>query len=95
MVRISSDAVALLEASRREQGIPESQGVRVYGEVDNEVGLQVRLAFAEDPRQGEEVIEQDGTEFYIAPEVVEPLQDAVVDVAEEDRSQLVLRPEEG
>lgn len=94
MVRISSGAVALLEESRREQGIPESQGVRVYGEFDSEVGLQVRLAFTEDPRQGEEVIEQDGTEFYIAPEVVEPLQGAVVDVADEDGSQLVLRPEE-
>lgn len=93
MVRISSGAVALLEESRREKGIPDDQGIRVYGELDAVEGMQVRLAFADNPVEGEEVIEQDGTEFYIAPEVVEPLRDTVVDVVDEGSPQLVLRPE--
>lgn len=94
MVRISSGAVALLEQNRRDKGIPDEQGIRVYGEMDAVEGMQVRLAFAEDPLEGEEVIEQDGTQFFIAPEVVEPLRDTVVDVVDEGTPQLVLRPEE-
>jgi len=93
MVRISTNAIALMEKSRRQQGIPESQGVRIYGEDDGAGGLRVRLTFAEDPDEGDELLEEQGTEFYVAPEVMVPLQDTIIDVADEDSEQFALRPD--
>lgn len=94
MVRVSTTAVALLEESRRSQGIPESHGVRVYGEENQQGGMDVRLAFTDDPEDGDHTVEEHGTEFFIAPEVVQPLEDSVIDVAGEDSQQLTLRQAE-
>ena len=83
-----------MEESRRIQGVPESQGVRIFGEEDGTGGLQVRLTFTEDPLEGDDVIEEQGVEFYVAPEVKEPLEDSIIDVAEEDTGRLAIRPED-
>jgi Fe-S cluster assembly iron-binding protein IscA len=49
------------------------------------------LTFAEAPAEDDEVTEQEGTLIFIAPEVVEPLASAALDVQDTpDGAQLVL-----
>ncbi len=91
MVRVSTTAVALLEESRRDQGIPDSHGVRVFGEENQQGGVNIRLAFTDDPEEEDHRLEEHGTAFFIAPEVLQPLEDSVIDVAGEDSQRLILR----
>lgn len=92
MLQISDGAVRLLQETRSEQGVPESYGLRVFGRSDQTGGIQVHLTFTEEPEEGDQVIEQAGTELYLAPEVAEPLDNAVLDVADEEAGpELVLR----
>ena len=44
-----------------------------------------RLGFVEEPLAGDGVTEMDGTRVFVAPEAVEPLDGAVLDVAESGR----------
>lgn len=94
MVRVSTTAVALLEESRRSQGIPESHGVRVFGEDNQQGGVNIRLEFTDDPEKEDHRLEEHGTQFFIAPEVVQPLENSVIDVAGEDSQRLTLRQAE-
>jgi Fe-S cluster assembly iron-binding protein IscA len=91
MVRVSTSAVALFEKTRRNQGIPESRGIRISGEVNQLGGVGIRLAFTDDPEPADLHLEEHGTQFFVAPEVAEPLEDSVIDVVEEDPQQLTLR----
>lgn len=91
MLQISDGAVTVLDEARETQGVPETFGVRVFGQRDVEGRVQVHLAFTEEPEEGDHVIEESGTEIYLAPEVAEPLQTAVIDV---EGSELVIRPQD-
>ena len=93
MVRVSTSAVALFEKTRRNQGIPESRGIRISGKVNQEGGVDIRLAFTDDPEPADQHLEEHGTQFFVAPEVAEPLEDSVIDVVEEDSQELTLRRE--
>lgn len=45
-------------------------------------------------RNIDQVTEKDGLKVFVAPELAEPLEDAAIDVAEEDgASRLVFRPQ--
>lgn len=46
---------------------------------DNGQGT-LALAFTEQPADGDAISEQEGTEIYLAPELVEPLADTCLDV---------------
>lgn len=91
MVRVSAGAVALLEESRRTQGIPESHGVRIFGQDNDQGGVDVRLAFTDDPGKADEHLEEHGTKFFVAPEVAQPLERSVIDTTGQDSLQLTLR----
>lgn len=82
VLQLSSQAVALLERARESQGIPEHFGVRVYGEPTPEGRTSIGIAFTETPEQGDQVAEQEGTKMFVAPEVAEPLSEAVLDTEE-------------
>ena len=91
MVRVSNSAVALCEEIRRIQEIPESLGIRIFGEDNERGGMDIRLAFTDDPEVADLHLEEHGTQFFVAPDVAEPLEDSVIDVAEQDPQQLTLR----
>jgi Fe-S cluster assembly iron-binding protein IscA len=93
MVRLSTTAVALIEESRRSQGIPESVGVRIFTEA-LEDGVKICLAFVNDPRKDDQYLEEHGTQFYVAQEMTQPLKDTVIDVTEQDPPRLVIRRQE-
>jgi Fe-S cluster assembly iron-binding protein IscA len=94
MVRVSNTAVALFEETRRNQGIPESYGVRIFGEENQQGGVDIRLKFTDDPGLADQHVEEHGTQFFVAPEVAAPLEDSVIDVDEQDPHQLTLRHDE-
>ncbi len=95
MLRVSTSAVALLEENRRTQGVPPEHAIRIFGEGDGEGGIKVRMAFVEDPIATDHALTEHGMQFYVAPEVSEPLDGLVIDTAQDAPEQLVLRPEEG
>lgn len=95
MLQLSSNAVIVLEQAREQQELPDSFGVRVSAQPGPEGQTGLAIGFAEEPLEGDEVSETSGPELYIAPEVAEPLSDAVIDVEDTPQGQqLVLKPQE-
>ncbi len=56
--------------------------------------MRIRLAFVDDPEQEDQHFEEHGTQFYVAPEVTQPLKDVVIDTTGQTPPQLVLRRNE-
>lgn len=94
MLQISNDAAALLTETRESEGVPDSYGVRIFGESDPDGRLIVRLTFADQPQEGDAVLEEQGTQVFVAQEVVQPLQDKVIDVDDEGDTSLVVRSQD-
>ena len=91
MLQLTHDAAAQITRVRHAQGLPESFGVRVFGERIAEGGMDVGLTFAEVPAEDDEVVEQEGTLMFVAPEVAGPLSSAALDVQQtQEGARLVL-----
>lgn len=82
MLQLTSAAATQLAHARESQGLPDSFGLRVFGEPQPGGGVSLGLAFAEVPAEDDQVTEQAGTRIFLAPEVVEPLATAALDVEE-------------
>lgn len=80
MLQVSEKAAMALEAIRRSEEIPESHGTRLSEATQPGGDLAIRLEFVEDVPRDDEVAEQGDTEVYVAPALVEPLAEAVMDV---------------
>jgi len=95
VLQVSSTAVSVLNDARESQEVPESFGVRVFAQPDETGQAALALAFAEEPVEGDQVTEQDGTDIYVAPELAEPLADSVLDVEDTPEGpQLTLVPQD-
>ncbi len=82
MLQVTSDAANVLAEARTAQELPEEYGVRVFAQADESGQAALALAFAEEPVEGDQVTEQDGTEIYVAPELAEPLAESTLDVTD-------------
>jgi Fe-S cluster assembly iron-binding protein IscA len=82
MLQLTHAAAAQVALARESQGLPDTFGLRVFGEQQAEGGLSLSLAFAEEPSTDDHVSEQEGTRLFVAPEVFEPLAGAALDVQE-------------
>ncbi len=95
MLQVSTAAVSVLTQERASQELPESFGVRVFAQADETGQPALALAFSEEPLEGDQVTEQEGTEIYVAPELAEPLADSVLDVEDTPEGpQLTLVPQD-
>ncbi|MFP4635328.1 MAG: hypothetical protein ACLFRD_05670 [Nitriliruptoraceae bacterium] len=95
LLQVSPSAVSALNEAREAQEVPDSHGVRVFAQPDESGEAALALAFAEQPAEGDEVTEQSGTEFYVAPELAEPLAASKLDVEETpEGAQLTIVPQE-
>jgi Fe-S cluster assembly iron-binding protein IscA len=94
VLEITKGAAALLTELRKGQEVPENYGVRVFPETAQPGEVTIGLGFAEQPAAGDQVTEQDGMKVFVAPELAAPLEDAAIDVTQEDgAAQLVFRPQ--
>ena len=89
MVRISTSAVALIEEDRRKRGFPKSGCVRIFVE-DREDGPDIRMAYVDDPESGDRKLEEHDTRFYLAPEVIQPLEGVIIDASKQDPPRIVI-----
>jgi iron-sulfur cluster assembly protein len=95
LLQVSDSAVAVLENARESQEVPDSFGVRIFGEPTPAGQVAISLAFAEEPQEGDDVVEQSGTRVFVAQELAEPLADSVVDLEETtEGAQLVIKPQD-
>jgi len=95
VLQLSQAAGSLLREARDAQEVPETFGVRVFAQADDDGQAALALAFTEEPAAGDQVTEQGGTEVYVAPELAEPLADQLLDVDEtQDGPQLTLVPQD-
>ena len=93
MLEITKGAAALLTELRKGQEVPENYGVRVFPETAQPGEVTIGLGFAEQPAAGDQVTEQDGMKVFVAPELAAPLEDAAIDVTDEDgAARLMFRP---
>jgi len=91
MLRITQQAAALLSQARAGAGAPDGYGVRFFAAAANQAGTRIGLDFVAQPAEGDQVSKQEGLPVYVAPEVAEPLKEAVVDAKPVDGApQLVI-----
>ncbi|HUH08203.1 MAG TPA: hypothetical protein VML96_10415 [Egibacteraceae bacterium] len=95
MLEVSQTAASALDQARSAQDLPETFGVRIFGEPGPSGQVSVAMGFVEEPLEGDQVTEQAGTHIFIAPEVAQPVSDSVMDLQQtEDGPRLVIRSQE-
>lgn len=95
MLEITQGAAALLTELKKGQEVPDDYGVRVFPESAEPGEITIGLGFADGPTEGDQVTEQDGLKVFVAPELATPLQDAAIDVAQDNgAARLIFRPQE-
>ena len=82
MLQLTHAAAAELVGTRQAQGLPDTAGLRVFGEPTPGGELALGVTFAEVPAEDDQVTELDGMRLFIAPEVAEPLSSAALDVSD-------------
>ena len=94
LLQVTSSAAHALEDARASQEVPDDHGVRVFAQADESGEAALALAFTEQPVDGDEVSDQEGTQFYVAPEVAEAVASSKLDVADTPQGpQLALVPQ--
>jgi Fe-S cluster assembly iron-binding protein IscA len=97
MVQLTQAAAAQVAQTRKSAGVPETYGLRFFGEPQAGGGITLGLTFAEVPAEDDQVTEQQGTRLFVAPEVIEPLASAALDVEDtpEGAKLVITRQEPG
>lgn len=91
MLQVTPAAAAQVSALRRERGLPDAAGLRVFEQAKSDGETGYGVAFAQAPARGDEVSELDGARVFVAAEVVAPLAGAALDAEQTaDGPRLVL-----
>ena len=83
MLTITHEAAVLLEQQRHAAEAPDSFGVRLASPPGGG-SPSVALAFVPEAKPGDQVTEQEGVTAFVAPEVTDALDDAVLDASPVD-----------
>ena len=95
MLQLTRSAADQVAEVRRAQGLPDTVGLRIFGETRTGGEMAVGLAFAEVPAEDDEVIVEQETVVFVAPEVAGPLASAALDVQQTaEGAKLVLKQQE-
>lgn len=93
MLEITRGAADLLTELRQGQDVPEDYGLRVFPETNQPGEVTIGLGFTDQPAAGDQVAEQQGMKVFVAQELAAPLEDAAIDVTDEDgAARLMFRP---
>jgi len=92
MLALTPRALAVLSDSLTDRGLPGNVGVRISAGGSNGESAAYQVRFAEDPAPDDLVIDSGGPRIFVAAEVVEPLDSAILDAEETAQGRkLVLR----
>ena len=95
MLQLTHAAATELGSTMRAQGLPDTAGVRVFGERQPSGEMTLGVTFAEVPAESDQVTEREGTRLFVAPEVADSLSTAALDVRQTDEGgQLVITRQE-
>ena len=95
MLEITQGAAALLAELRKGQDVPEDYGLRVFPETAQPGEVTIGLGFTDQPAEGDQVAEQEGMKVFVAQALAAPLEDAAIDVTQQDGdSRLIFRPKD-
>ncbi|HEX6311992.1 MAG TPA: hypothetical protein VF152_10230 [Acidimicrobiia bacterium] len=93
MLQITPEATGVVRAMREERGIPDEYGLRVYSDSTDDGQQAIRLGFADEPFEGDQVTEGESARVFVSPDLAEALEDIVIDVDQAgEETRLVLRP---
>ena len=86
MLQVTSHAAEAITRTREKEGLPDHFGVRIFAApAPSENSAQKAVfgfGFVDGPQEGDAVGETDGTNYYVAPEVADELDDVVLDATE-------------
>jgi Fe-S cluster assembly iron-binding protein IscA len=93
MLELTATAATTLASVRSRSGRPDHFGVRIFQSVTPDAQAAVQFDFVEGPQPGDQVGEAEATPFYVAPEVAQRLDNAVLDAEDTpEGTQLILKP---
>ena len=94
MLTITHEAAALLVENRQIAGVPDTYGARLFAAIPPGGGAPgIAVAFVPEAEPDDQVIEQAGVTAFVAPEVSEVLDAAILDASRADeRRELVIHP---
>lgn len=94
MLKVTSEAAAVLKAARNDVGASPEAGLRIRraeAAQDGSKSIAVALAFIDQPDPDDQTVEEDGLKVYVAGDLVEPLAAKTLDVrSTEQGAELVL-----
>jgi Fe-S cluster assembly iron-binding protein IscA len=95
MLQVTSSAASTLAGARAQQGLPDHFGVRIFASASAtpDTRSPYQFGFVEEPETNDQVAEAEGTRVFVAPEVADSLEHAVLDIEETGR--LILTPQNG
>ena len=94
MLEVTEKAAALLKAAKSAQGASSDAGIRIQRASVPERNDAIAIGFAvsDEPRAGDDAVEQHGLRLFIEPALVTALDGRTLDVNEGDQSpELVFR----
>ncbi|HEX5267526.1 MAG TPA: hypothetical protein VFW24_12200 [Acidimicrobiales bacterium] len=80
MFQVTHAAATQLMEVRRERSLPESAGLRVFGEPRPGGEVALGLTFTEVPAEDDQITEADGLPVFVGTEVAEVLASVALDV---------------
>jgi iron-sulfur cluster assembly protein len=85
LLTITPDAAEAIKAAIQNLGAPDSAGVRISAttESHNGTGPAIELSFVREPLVEDEVLEDEGAQVFLAPEVSPMVSDKTLDADHE------------
>ena len=89
MLQVTRNAASTLVGARAQQGLPDHFGVRIFASpiATPDMRPSFQFGFVEAPETSDQVAEAEGARVFVAPEVADSLENAVLDTEE---SRLIL-----
>ena len=82
MLTLTDNATNVIRTLGESPELPDGAGLRIAATADGSQGLT--LAAATQPRDGDQVVEQDGARVFLEPDAAQVLDDKVLDARVDD-----------
>lgn len=78
-MQVTESATAVLKQARTDVGAPPDSGVRLERVQAEQARTGIKVEFAQEPEQGDEIIEQAGLRIFVSGDLVDVLSERVLD----------------